>query len=132
MFCHNCGKQIDDKAVVCVHCGFATLNFTAKTNPNEPANTGLVFLALIFPMIGIMLGVIENSNGKKRAGKAYLTAGIASAAFWIVFSVGISIFCTAFPLLIAIIAGTAESSAQSSHNISGCLNMINNIYGGML
>jgi uncharacterized membrane protein YvbJ len=21
MFCKNCGKQIDDKAVICVHCG---------------------------------------------------------------------------------------------------------------
>lgn len=24
MYCKNCGKQIDDKAVVCVHCGVAT------------------------------------------------------------------------------------------------------------
>lgn len=23
MFCSNCGKEIDDKAVVCVHCGCA-------------------------------------------------------------------------------------------------------------
>lgn len=26
MFCGNCGKEIDDKAVVCVHCGCATGN----------------------------------------------------------------------------------------------------------
>ena len=24
MFCKNCGKEIDDKAVICVHCGCAT------------------------------------------------------------------------------------------------------------
>lgn len=24
MFCNNCGKQIDDKAAVCIHCGVAT------------------------------------------------------------------------------------------------------------
>jgi peptidoglycan/LPS O-acetylase OafA/YrhL len=24
MYCPNCGKQIDDKAVICVHCGVAT------------------------------------------------------------------------------------------------------------
>ena len=24
MYCWNCGKEIDDKAVVCVHCGVAT------------------------------------------------------------------------------------------------------------
>ncbi len=26
MFCSNCGKEIDDKAVVCVHCGVQTNN----------------------------------------------------------------------------------------------------------
>lgn len=26
MYCTNCGKQIDDKAVICVHCGVATNN----------------------------------------------------------------------------------------------------------
>lgn len=24
MYCKNCGQQIDDKAVVCIHCGVAT------------------------------------------------------------------------------------------------------------
>ena len=26
MYCTNCGKQIDDRAVVCVHCGVSTIN----------------------------------------------------------------------------------------------------------
>ena len=26
MYCTNCGKQIDDKAVICVYCGVATNN----------------------------------------------------------------------------------------------------------
>ncbi len=26
MFCHHCGKEIDDNAVVCVHCGVETKN----------------------------------------------------------------------------------------------------------
>ena len=26
MYCPNCGKQIDDKAVICVHCGVAVHN----------------------------------------------------------------------------------------------------------
>lgn len=26
MFCSNCGKEIDEKAVVCVHCGCAVRN----------------------------------------------------------------------------------------------------------
>ncbi len=27
MFCSKCGKEIDNDAVVCVHCGCATRNF---------------------------------------------------------------------------------------------------------
>lgn len=35
MFCFKCGKEIDDSAVVCVHCGVATKNMQ-KDNPNSP------------------------------------------------------------------------------------------------
>lgn len=36
MFCKNCGKQIDDKAVICVHCGVATENYQNSTQPQQP------------------------------------------------------------------------------------------------
>jgi len=26
MYCHKCGKEIDDEAVVCIHCGVDTKN----------------------------------------------------------------------------------------------------------
>lgn len=35
MFCRNCGKQIDDKAVVCIHCGVLP-----KTEKNFCYNCG--------------------------------------------------------------------------------------------
>lgn len=35
MYCSKCGKEIDDEAVVCVHCGVPTSNYN-KTN--EPQN----------------------------------------------------------------------------------------------
>ncbi len=35
MFCSNCGKEIDDKAVVCVHCGCATKNHVQQQKPNK-------------------------------------------------------------------------------------------------
>jgi TM2 domain-containing membrane protein YozV len=31
MYCTNCGKSIDDKAVICVNCGVATKNATANS-----------------------------------------------------------------------------------------------------
>ena len=48
MFCKNCGKEIDDKAEICVHCGVKT-NF--KTN-----NGCLPILAWIFCIFCALLG----------------------------------------------------------------------------
>lgn len=48
MFCTNCGKEIDDKAVVCVHCGCAT-----ETQKKEDSDKStLRTVALIFMIIG--------------------------------------------------------------------------------
>ena len=30
MYCNNCGKEIDDNASICVHCGVATKNNSAN------------------------------------------------------------------------------------------------------
>lgn len=38
MFCYNCGKEIDDKAVVCVNCGVETKNMKSKTDKNIVIN----------------------------------------------------------------------------------------------
>lgn len=34
MFCSNCGKEIDDKAVICIYCGCATKN-QSEQKPNK-------------------------------------------------------------------------------------------------
>ena len=44
MFCQNCGKEIDDKAVVCIHCGCATGNKAAGSSQKN----WLVTLLLCF------------------------------------------------------------------------------------
>ena len=35
MFCSKCGKEINDQAVVCVHCGCATANMQKHENTKE-------------------------------------------------------------------------------------------------
>jgi hypothetical protein len=32
MYCSNCGKQIDDKAVICIGCGVPTQNYVTPRN----------------------------------------------------------------------------------------------------
>lgn len=107
MYCSNCGAVIDDKAVVCIHCGAATAvgnvmqqPYTAPVDPDEKPNGGMIALALFIPMIGIILGAIESSNGKKRAGKAYLIAGISAMLFWLIFSVVLTLLLTFLPLIV--------------------------------
>ena len=35
MFCSKCGKEINDEAVVCVHCGCATANMQKQEKAND-------------------------------------------------------------------------------------------------
>ena len=35
MFCSKCGKEINDEAVVCVHCGCATKNLKEENKQND-------------------------------------------------------------------------------------------------
>ena len=37
MFCSKCGKEIDNEAVICVHCGCATQNYRdGKQSKEQP------------------------------------------------------------------------------------------------
>ena len=38
MFCHKCGKEIDNDAVVCTYCGVETKNMTKKDAPINIVN----------------------------------------------------------------------------------------------
>ena len=117
MFCSNCGNEIDDKAAVCVHCGAPTKNFTSNgkspVDPNEPPNTGYIVLSVLVPMFGIILGAIEKGNGRQRAGKAYLTAAVSVIAFWVIFSLVITIISVGLPFLILLFSAGSEAASNS-------------------
>lgn len=90
MFCNNCGKAIDDKAVVCIHCGVATPFSSIQKEAdlkNEKPNSGLMLLAFLVPIAGFIIGAIEKSNGKKKAGNAYIRMGAIAIVFYIVLSI---------------------------------------------
>ncbi len=94
-YCMKCGKEIDEEAIVCIHCGCQTGKpiYQAggmSVDPNEPANGGLVFLSVLIPLVGIILGITNISNGKKHAGKVYLWTSIIVWLVGIIIS-GISI-----------------------------------------
>ncbi len=84
MFCKNCGKEIDDSAVVCPNCGVATENMAKNTTPvpaqkNTIAVVGFV-LSFFTSLIGLIVSIVGLVNAKKPEyngdGKSFAIAGI--------------------------------------------------------
>ena len=61
MYCTNCGKEILDEAVVCVHCGNAIrpLNIHTQAQPpapqtNAPTRNKIAFVGIILSCLGVL------------------------------------------------------------------------------
>ncbi len=80
-YCQFCGNQIDEKAVICVHCGRSLTNSApaAQNNP-EDTNAGLFgLLGALVPVAGLIIFIMWKNTYPKRA-KA---AGIGALIGWI-------------------------------------------------
>ncbi|MDE7452922.1 MAG: zinc-ribbon domain-containing protein [Clostridia bacterium] len=116
MFCKNCGKEIDDKATVCVHCGVPTANAQTQQvvtggQSNGFAIAGFVLslfggiLGLIFSIIGLQKSKLPEYNGN---GRGLAIAGIvisSIALFGYVLGIGL---CSAGA---CVLGSTTPSSA---------------------
>lgn len=60
MFCKNCGKQIDDKAVICVHCGVPTDNYQQSVQP-----------PVYYPQAPIVVNANANANASSYSSYPY-------------------------------------------------------------
>lgn len=47
MYCGKCGKEIDDEAIVCVHCGCATSNHQINSQTNKSMLCAVVLWFLL-------------------------------------------------------------------------------------
>lgn len=92
-FCKNCGRQIDDNAVICPACGVAQSNASA---PVDNGGFGWGLLGCCIPLVGLILFLVWKDT-KPNTAKA---AGIGALV-----SVGISVVF----YLIGIVAGVAGS-----------------------
>ena len=55
MFCKNCGKEIDDKASVCVFCGVATEQQSAPVEPKKANTLGIA--GFVVSLVSLWLGI---------------------------------------------------------------------------
>ena len=53
MFCANCGKELDDKAVVCIQCGCAVNGNSLLNNPSNKSWLVTLLLCLFLGTIGV-------------------------------------------------------------------------------
>ncbi len=92
MFCKICGKEINDNAVICPHCGCATGNQTPNVpiapNPVDTGHIGWGFLGFFFPIIGLILYLCwkgEKPITAKVVGKGALIGVIVEAVLIILY-----------------------------------------------
>lgn len=82
MYCKNFGKEIDDKAAVCIHCGVAT------NNVNDTTTGVMIAVSILFPIIGLIVGIVKLCQGAKSSGGKYIIISIIS---WVIFYILLSI-----------------------------------------
>ncbi len=83
-FCTNCGRQIDDKAVICVNCGCQV------KGGNDSSNFGIALLSFFIPLVGLILWAIwkdEYPLKAKSAGKGALIGVIVGIVCGVIYGV---------------------------------------------
>ena len=79
MFFNNCGKEIDDNAAVCIHCGVAT-NSTPAVVDNGGFGWGL--LGCCIPIVGLILFLVWKDT-KPKTSKAAGIGALVSVGIYI-------------------------------------------------
>ena len=91
MFCKNCGSSIDEKAVICPHCGVATDNKSAaatKNKGNAIAVVGFIF-SFFIALVGLICSILgyRTAVREDREYKGLAVAGIIISAVSMFFAV---------------------------------------------
>ena len=98
MFCSNCGKEIDDNAIICIHCGVSTKVNQRVARIEEDGELGglLTVVCFLAPIAGLILYLVWKDSmpyKSKQAGKWALIGVGANVAFtllYVIFLLGVS------------------------------------------
>lgn len=86
-FCSTCGQEVNEAAVVCVHCGCSTGNKVAEA---DAPNFGYALLGFCFPIVGLILFLVWKDTKPltgKSAGKGALVSTILGVILYVVYFV---------------------------------------------
>ncbi|MBO7149131.1 MAG: zinc ribbon domain-containing protein [Clostridia bacterium] len=79
-YCTHCGNEVNENAVVCVKCGCSIKPVNQVAEVNDTVSVGLVILAVLIPLFGIIYWPVKAKTRPKCA-KA---CGIAAIVSWVV------------------------------------------------
>ncbi len=89
MYCKYCGQPLDERAVICPHCGVATDNAPRKmTAEGDAPSAGFAVLSFFFPVVGLILYLVWHDDYPQKArscGKGALISVIVNAAFVLIY-----------------------------------------------
>ncbi|MBR2967924.1 MAG: zinc-ribbon domain-containing protein [Clostridia bacterium] len=109
MYCRNCGKEINDNADVCLHCGVATNKTTANQSSAQQTNVLAIIgfiLSFIMPIAGLVLSILGRSKASSYNdnGKGLSLAGIIISSIYLAFGL-LVIIIYMYIFLLLIISG---------------------------
>lgn len=79
-YCRNCGTQIDDKAVICVHCGVAQPGSSGSLTDSGSLGWGV--LSFFLPIVGLVLCLVWWQT-KPKSAKVSGIGALIGAIFWV-------------------------------------------------
>lgn len=91
-FCSNCGKEIDDRAVICPGCGVPVAgaqqpSMNQQYSNGDAPSTGFAVLGFFFPLIGLILYLVWKAQTPLKAkscGKGALIGFITNVVLSII------------------------------------------------
>jgi hypothetical protein len=76
-YCHQCGAEVHDDAVVCVKCGRSV---QPVSEVDQSISVGFVILSVLIPLFGIIYWAVK-AKERPRCARA---CGIAAIISWVV------------------------------------------------
>lgn len=67
MFCEKCGKEVNNDAVVCVHCGCSLKKSTESDINNEPLDGAVKVVSFCFPIVGGVLYFVHQNKAPQKS-----------------------------------------------------------------
>ena len=91
MFCRNCGKEVNDNAVICPHCGIQLAQIKSEEKKQETNTMAIVgfILSFFISIAGLICSIIgyKKCRDENLNGKGFAIAGIIISAVSIVITV---------------------------------------------